>query len=157
MRFILVGASASGKNHLQRKMQLQGAKVGVSFTTRPPRDGEVEGSDYYYITKDTFLQMERNGELYEKVEYNDNFYGLTKEEFKNCDVVIMNAHGVGCITKEDREDSFVIYIDIPHEIRVRRMINRGWDEETIKQRMADDIAEFSGFTDYDLKITNPNF
>lgn len=157
MRFILVGPSASGKNHLQTKMQTQGARAGVSHTTREPREGEVEGYDYYYINKETFLQMKDNNEFYEMVEYNGNYYGLTKEEFDSCDVVILNASGVNSIAPEDRAGSFVIFVDIPQQIRVKRMECRGWDEKTINRRLADDFLEFSEFKNYDLKITNPNF
>ena len=157
MRFILVGPSASGKNYLQVRMESQGARPGVSHTTRAAREGEVDGYDYHYISEDEFLKMESNGDFYEKVNYNGNHYGLTKDEFKKCDVVILNATGVNSIEEEDRTDSFVIYIDIPEDVRLLRMNGRGWDAETIKRRLVDDRIEFSDFTNYDLRITNPNF
>ncbi len=49
-RIILVGKAASGKDHLRRKYESRGFKYAVTYTTRPPIEGEVNGKDYFFIT-----------------------------------------------------------------------------------------------------------
>jgi len=51
-RIILVGKAASGKDHLRKRFESRGFKYAVSYTTRPPREGEIDGKDYIFISED---------------------------------------------------------------------------------------------------------
>ena len=54
-KIIIVGPGGSGKDFLRKKMVNRGFEYGVSFTSRPPREGEEEGVDYYYRDEDFFI------------------------------------------------------------------------------------------------------
>jgi guanylate kinase len=51
-RIVLVGKAASGKDHLRKRFESRGFNYAVTYTTRPPREGEVNGKDYYCISDD---------------------------------------------------------------------------------------------------------
>ena len=74
-RIILVGKAASGKDHLRKRFESRGFKYSVSYTTRPPREGEIDGKDYFFITdeqakkifkSDIKKHMEKAKQLYPK-------------------------------------------------------------------------------------------
>lgn len=80
--FIISGPSGAGEDSilsgLAKKIPL---KKAVTTTTRKMRDGEVDGVDYYFVSKDRFKEMIENDELAEWAQhYNDNYYGVTKDE-----------------------------------------------------------------------------
>lgn len=159
-RIVLVGPTASGKNYLRDKFESKGFTFDVSYTTREPRlsVGEKEGVEYHFITDEKFDNMVLNDELYEKVEYNGFKYGTGRMEWETKDVFIMEPHGVDCITEEDKESCFIIYIDPPLENRVERMKNeRKWTEKQISDRLETDGNKFGNFIKYDMKITTPEF
>lgn len=77
----ITGPSLSGKSTLESMLSSQGVVVRVtSVTTRPPRQGEVDGIHYHFIDKDAFKNKVRSGEMVEHVEFDTNFYGVSKEE-----------------------------------------------------------------------------
>lgn len=69
-RIILVGRAASGKDFIRKKFETRGFRYAVSYTTRPPREGEIDGSDYIFITDEEAQRMISSGEFYEYVEFN---------------------------------------------------------------------------------------
>ena len=108
-KIALVGAGASGKDYLRSKFQSRGFVYGVSSTTRPPRPGEKNGVDYYFLTNDEFNEGIENELFVEWQEFNNWKYGLVKPEFERCDVMILNAEAVDLLEPEYRERLFVIY------------------------------------------------
>ena len=156
-RIILVGRAASGKDHLRKTFEGTGFKYAVSYTTRPPREGEVDGKDYFFLTPEEAVGMIERGEFYEWVEFNGWVYGTSNEQFFNDDIFIMTPTGAGHISKEDRANSFIIFIDIPEEIRRERMLSRSMPGDSVERRLEADRRDFENFKNYDLKITDPNF
>lgn len=159
-RIIIVGPSASGKNILRSRLADRGYTFDVSYTTREIRkdNNEVDGVDYNFISDKEFDRMLSNGELYENVEYNGYKYGTGLHEWNTRDVFIMEPDGIGCITKEDRKDCFIIYLNVDLTVRVDRMrTERKWREDKIMERVMTDIKKFSNFADYDITIANPDF
>ena len=67
-RIVLCGKAASGKDHMRKVLESRGFRYGVSYTTRPPRAGEVDGKDYYFISVDEFEALLEDGYWYEWVE-----------------------------------------------------------------------------------------
>ena len=61
-KVILVGKAAAGKDHMRKVMESRGFIYGISFTTRPPREGEIHGKDYYFLTVEEFEQKIFNNE-----------------------------------------------------------------------------------------------
>jgi len=158
MRLVLCGKAASGKDHLRRRLQDKGFKYGVSYTTRPPRPGEEEGRDYFFITEERFDSMRRDGLWYEWVEFNGWYYGTTIEQFKEtCNLFIMTPIGISGIKPEDRQSTTVIWLDIDRETRVERLRGRDMPGDSMGRRLDADERDFAGFTDFDVRITNTDF
>lgn len=155
-RIILVGRAASGKDHARIKFEERGFKYATSFTTRPPRIGEIEGKDYFFLSEEKFEAMIENDEFYEHVDFNNWHYGTSMKQFYENDVFIMTPFGVSKIHPNDRENSLIIFFDIPLEIRRERLMLRS-DADKVERRLDADEKDFTNFTDYDIRITDPNF
>ena len=74
-----------------------------------------------------------------------------------CNLFIMTPIGVSLIKPEDRSDCTILYIDIPIEVRRERLLNRLMPGDSLDRRIEADENDFRNFTDYDIKINNPNF
>jgi guanylate kinase len=155
-RIILVGKAASGKDHARKLLENQGFKYAVSYTTRPPRTGEENGKDYFFLSVEEFTKMVENNEFYEHVSFNTWQYGTSNSQFFSDDVFIMTPYGISKIHEDDRKRCFIIYFDMDESIRKERLSLRS-DADTVERRLAADAADFENFTDFDIKITNPNF
>ena len=151
-RIILVGPTASGKNFIRDKFREKGYKIDCSYTTRSPREGELEAIDYHFVTPDFFSKMADNNHFYESVKYGEFQYGTGVLEWRNMEVFIMETDGVEHITVYDRKECLVIYINTSSEVRVKRMAERGWDDVKITERIRIDNKNFDNFKDYDLQI-----
>ena len=156
-RVIIVGKGGSGKDHLRKSLSEMGYKYCVSHTSRPSREGEEDGVDYFFVTIEKVSDpdfLEKN--FYEWVTFNGWFYGTSVSEFKQSDLLIMTPSGVEKLRHEDREDSHIIYLDIPEDIRRQRLLSRR-DADDVERRLAADQADFLNFNDYDEQITDPFF
>jgi len=153
-KIIIVGPGGSGKDYLRKKMVNRGFEYGVSFTSRPPRDGEEEGVDYYYRDEDFF---ELNNDLFlELQEFNGWKYGISKGEFSIKNLFILSPAGLRSLPDNFRKDSFVIYLNPPEDIMVKRLKERN-DADSVERRLIADRKDFFEFSDYDIVITNENF
>jgi guanylate kinase len=156
-RIILVGPGASGKDFMRKRLEERGMTYAVSYTTRPPRPGEKDGKDYFFLSQAECQSMKDEDEFYEVIDFNGWSYGTTLKQFYRDDVFIMTPSGLSHLSKEDRAKSFVIFFDIEEEIRKTRLEERVMPGHTVDARLQADRELFAGFSDYDLKITNPNF
>lgn len=156
-RIILVGPGASGKDFMRKRLEERGMTYAVSYTTRPPRPGEEDGKDYYFLSQEQCQAMKDEDEFYEVIDFNGWSYGTTLKQFYRDDVFIMTPSGLSHLSKEDRSKSFVIFFDIDEEIRRQRLSERVMPGHTVDARLEADRKLFAGFSNYDLKITNPNF
>ena len=156
-RIILCGHAASGKDHLRKRLEQKGYEYALSYTTRPPRENETPGTDYRFITEAQAQELIRGGEFYEWVRFNDWIYGTTKEQFYSKNLFIMTPRGLMHLKPQDRQESLIIFIDIPESIRHERLQSREMPGDTIERRMEADRLDFRSFKDYDIRITNPDF
>ena len=156
-RIILVGKAASGKDHARKLIMNNGGKYAVSYTTRPPREGEENGKDYFFISAEEFEWMINKDKFYEYVEFNGWYYGTTNKQMSDDDTFIMTPLGLSHLSKEDRSESFVVYFDIPEDIRKERMLARQGDADSVDRRLAADEADFKTYNDYDIIVTDPNY
>lgn len=156
---ILCGKSASGKDTLLN--ELTSGKWDferiVSTTSRPMREGEEEGKDYFYVSRDEFEQRLENGNFVEHRAYNtlvDNipdtwYYGVEKQELdpEKDYVVVLDLEGAKNFCEAYKNKGFDIltcYIDVPDEVRTERAKNRGsYNESEWNRRLADDNIKFS--------------
>ena len=155
-RIIIVGAGGSGKDYLKNKLVERGFRPSISYTTRNPRAGEIEGIDYYYCNIEKFNSMIDNKELYEYKEFRGWFYGTSLKEFYSSEIFIMTPPSIRELSKKDRKNSFIIYLDIDERIRKMRLSNRN-DVDSVDRRLNTDKEMFENFSDYDLKIVEPDF
>jgi guanylate kinase len=156
-RTIIVGKAASGKDHLRKRYESRGFKYAVTYTTRPPREGEVNGKDYVFISEDESKVLIESGFFYEYVIFNGWVYGTSVSQFYSDDLFIMTPEGISRIKPEDRKNSFIIYVDIEMSMRMTRLTNRNMPGDNMDRRIKADELDFAEFTDYDLRITNPDF
>ncbi len=156
-RIILVGKAASGKDNLRKRFESRGFKYAVSYTTRPPREGEIDGKDYIFLTDEEAKVLIESGFFYEYVIFNGWVYGTSVTQFHTDDLFIMTPAGISHIKPEDRVSSFIIYIDIYLFIRKKRLADRMMPGDSMDRRIEADELDFMGFNDYDLRITNEDF
>lgn len=158
MKIILVGPGAVGKDHLKKRFLEKGFKQSVSYTTRPPRKNEIDGSDYHFVSEDTFKAMIEVNDFREWNIFGDQkwYYGTTVREFKDASLFVMTPSGIKSLLPTERKKCFVIYIDVPVEIR-RERLNARKDADDPERRIKTDIEDFKDFTDYDMRVTNPDF
>ena len=157
-KIILVGKAAAGKDHMRKILEGRGFKYGVSYTTRPKREGEIDGEDYYFLTDEEFANMDDDNQWYEYVQFNSWMYGTTKKQFlKECNLFIMTPKGISHIDPIERKNCTIIYLDIPADVREYRLRNRGDLNDKIERRMEADRIDFENFEDYDLTINNSKF
>jgi guanylate kinase len=156
-RVILCGRAASGKDYLRKLLQEAGLKYQISYTTRPPRQNEIHGIDYFFLSEPTFKEMIDKGEFYEYVVFNSWYYGTSKEQFYSTgSVFIMTPAGLSHLSDNDRDESLVIYLDMPESIRRVRIAERN-DADSVERRIIADNKDFDGFENFDIHIENPEF
>jgi guanylate kinase len=158
-RLILVGKAASGKDHARKVCeQWLGMNYAISYTTRPPREGEEDGKDYFFIPNRDFNKMINEDKWYEYVVFNGWYYGTTREQMETPgQVFIMTPKGLSHLTPEDRQESLVIYFEIDEDIRRNRMNERVGNADSVERRIEADRIDFADYTDYDEKISDPFF
>jgi len=155
-KIVIVGAGGSGKDHLTQRFIEKGFKPSISHTTRPPRPGESEGVDYYFVNSTAFRSLIKADEFYEYKEFNNWFYGVSKVAFDKADLFIMTPPAIEEMDKETRDKCLVIYLDIPEEIRAKRISQRN-DADDVKRRISVDREMFDCFTNYDIRVSDPIF
>lgn len=158
-RVILVGPAGSGKDYLRDILgKVRGFHLDVSVTTRPPRQGEIDGYTYKFITEDDFEKIRREGGFKETARFAGNNYGTLRDNWNRCNVFIMSPAGLKCLTKKERDESFVVYLCPSEIVRRKRLSQRpDFDAAKIEQRTKDDHAAFNSFVDYDVMDTNEAF
>jgi guanylate kinase len=156
-RIILVGRAASGKDYIRKKFEARGFRYAISYTTRPPREGEIDNVDYIFISQEEAQEMIENDDFYEYVEFNGWIYGTTRDQFDEDHVFIMTPSGLAHLDEDSRKKSFVIFIDIDEAVRRERMAIRNMPGDSVDRRIEADRKDFENFTNYDIRITNPDF
>lgn len=150
-KIIIVGPGGSGKDFLRKKFTAKGFTYGISFTSRPPREDEKEGADYFFRDEEFFKS---NEDIFLEVQiFNNWYYGISKGEFEAKDLFILSPGGLKSLSKEDRSRSMVIYLNPPEDLRIERLGMRN-DADSLDRRILADRKDFFQFSDYDIEITN---
>ena len=157
-KIILVGKAAAGKDHMRKILCSRGFEYGISYTTRPPREGEIDGKDYFFLSEGEFKKKIKNDYWYEWKEFNGWYYGTSHRQFTHsCNLFIMTPKGISHIDPVDRKECTIIYLNIPQEVRRKRLEERDMPGDSIERRMEADELDFADFTDFDIEINNDNF
>ncbi|MDO5330954.1 MAG: AAA family ATPase [Bacillota bacterium] len=141
---ILVGASASGKTEVAKYLlEAHGMKKAVTHTSRLPRQGEKDGVDYHFVSKEEFDRLYQDGKMVERVEYNDNYYGCSKAELSDDKCVILEPHGFHKFQSLNDPRLISFHLVADEKTRRKRMRERGDSEEAIESRLKLDREAFS--------------
>jgi guanylate kinase len=134
----ITAPTCAGKNYLLEAMVAAGFGRIVSTTDRAPRDGEVEGLHYFFITTEQSKAMEANGEFAELITYNGTRYGVTKTEMATKlaagmppPIVILEPQGVEEYRKFCGANGYVmfsVYVEAQESIRLARLAVRTTNE-----------------------------
>lgn len=157
MLLILAGKSASGKDTLLNELiKNQNFNPLVSTTTRPMREGENEGKEYFFVSKEQFFNMQRQNKFLEYRSYktlvNNKsdiwYYGMTKQNLdpdKNYAVILDLTGAKACKDYyKDFENVKCVYIDASDNIREKRAIHRkSFDRTEWDRRLITDRSDFS--------------
>lgn len=160
---VVSGPSGTGKgtllNNIRQKENY--IKFSVSATTREPRNGEVDGVNYFFKTHKEFDSMIKNGELVEWVKYCDNYYGTPKkcieDTIKSGFDCLLEIEVEGALNiKNMYPDCVSIFILPPSFDELRRRIEgRGTEKpEAIEKRMEKAIKEMKYVDKYDYVVVN---
>ena len=165
MLVVISGFSGSGKGTLMKKLMesYDYYSLSVSATTRQPREGEKDGRDYFFVTKQKFFEMLQNDELLEYASYVDNFYGTPKsyveQEMEKGKDVILEIEMQGALKiKAKFPESVLVFITPPTVQELSdRLRKRGTEtEEVIRKRLAKAAQEAEGIEAYDYILINDN-
>lgn len=149
---ILTGKSGSGKSLVAHKLTKNGFKPIVTSTTRPPREGEKDGVNYYYLSDMEFKTRIANREMIEYHKYNTEFgiwyYGSSANNIdlnKHDYVIVLTLEGAEAyINYFGAENCIVFYIDAPRSVREQRAKKRGsFNQEEWDRRVKTDNIDFS--------------
>lgn len=157
---VLCGKTASGKDTIQKQLILRGMKSIVSYTTRPPRQGEVDGVAYHFISQEEFLKKRESNFFAESTSYNVAsgetwYYGSAVEDLTDDKVVILNPEGVKEIKKITTLNPKVFYIIADEDTIWNRLRSRGDNSEEARRRLNADDEDFKGINKYiDFAIRN---
>ena len=155
-RVVLVGKAGSGKDYARKLLTDKGYSYGISYTSRPPRIGEVDGVDYFFLSEEKFQEMINDNQFYEHVSFNNWYYGTSVEQIHTQDVFIMTPHGVSKLKPEDRKESLVVYFNIDENTRRERISLRS-DADKVVRRISADREDFKEFDDFDYCVNDAAF
>lgn len=145
---VLCGESASGKSSIEKNLvKNYGYKKVVSYTTRSPRTGEVDGVDYHFIDTDQFNKLKEQGFFAETAQYNGWHYGTAKEDCTNDKVAVLTPHGLRQVSKLQDIDVVSFYINVPRRDRLIKILQRGDNIEEAYRRSLSDVGQFDGIED----------
>lgn len=159
---VLSGFSGAGKSTLTKKLLAEyDYAYSVSATTRKPREGEVDGKDYYFISREAFEKLMAEDALLEHNEYVGNYYGTPKEPVlrhleEGKDVILeIDVNGARQVKKAYPE-AVLIFVTAPSARELaERLTGRGTEgPEVVRKRLAQSIREKDDALSYDYMIIN---
>ena len=164
--FIVSAPSGAGKSSLTAKLLEEDKNVhlSVSYTTRAPRPGEVDGRDYHFVDKPRFMAMLQRGEFLESAEVHGNHYGTSEawiraQRAAGRDVLLEIDWQGAQQVRRIFSDTIGIFILPPSIVELElRMRRRGQDsEEVVRRRMAVAADEMSHAAEFEYVIINNDF
>lgn len=162
---VMSGFSGAGKGTLLKRMlnDYEDYVFSVSMTTRAPREGEVDGKDYFFVNRETFEKTIKEDGLVEYAEYCGNYYGTPKayvdKQLKMGKNVILDIEVQGAMQiKKKFPDALMLFVTPPSiEVLLNRLRSRGTEtEEVIQKRINQAKAECERMDAYEYLVINDN-
>ena len=148
----ICGKSASGKDTLLQQVIAHHSDLHeiVSCTTRPPREGEVDGKNYFFLTPNQFVTLHHRGQLLEMSEFRDWYYGTPEQglDINAINVGVFNPAGIYNLMKNEAVDLFVVQVQASDKTRLMRSLKReiNPDVDEIVRRYMTDKEDFEQFS-----------
>lgn len=164
--FVVSAPSGAGKTSLCRAItdSLEGLTHSISYTTRMPRPGEIDGRDYHFVSQERFQAMVKAGDFAEWAEVHSNFYGTSRRVLddmisKGIDIILdIDTQGAKQIKAKFQSAVFIFIMPPTLDILEERLRNRKSDhEDEIKRRMRRAREEIKDYALYDYLVVNRDF
>ncbi len=164
---VVSGPSGSGKTSLAKKLIdiVPNCYFSISTTTRKPREGEKDGVDYHFISKDQFLSEIDNGGFLEWAEVHGNFYGTSfrpiEKALADKKIVVLNIDVQGHKTLREKFPKLVTSVFITTKnmsvLKQRLSLRNTETTEILEQRVINAISEMRSIGEYDYFFVNDDF
>ena len=164
MMIVLSSPSGAGKTTLTKKLQKNNSNfhISISHTTRPPRPNEIEGQDYYFVTKEKFEKLAKDGNFYEYATIFDNYYGTLRDPVINLlskgkDILFdIDWQGTQQL-KQIKNLPLLTFFIIPPDTQSlkNRLLQRNQDKKhSVEKRMSKFNEEISHWNEYNYVVVN---
>lgn len=160
---VVSGFSGAGKGTLMKRLmeKYDDYALSVSVTTRSPREGEREGREYFFRTREEFKELIAQEQLIEYARYVDNYYGTPKEYVENQlnggkDVVLEIEIQGALEVKKKMPDTLLLFVTAPSAQVLKNILEgRGTESpELIRNRLERACEEAEGISGYDYLLVN---
>lgn len=144
-----MGAAGAGKDAVLKALMAQAPHFHeiISCTTRPPREGEVDGVNYHFLSHDDFAEQINQGKMMEVTIFRDWCYGTSFDNLVSdkINIGIFNPSGVAMLMDDTEIDVFPVWIQASDKTRLLRQLNREHnpDVKEIVRRFTTDEEDFS--------------
>ena len=162
---ILSSPSGAGKTTIVKKLSiLKKYKISVSYTTRTPRSNEINGKDYFFVSKEDFKKLIDQKQLLEHATVFNNYYGSSKNKvFKMLDegqhvIFDIDWQGAQQIKKINSKYNLISFFILPpsKETLINRLSEREKNDKIIDERMKNFKSDVKHWEDYDYVVINDN-
>jgi len=165
MMIIFSSPSGAGKTTLVKLLSEKdkNLRISISFTTRIPRNNEVDGKDYFFVDEKKFNELVKDGSFYEYAKVFKNFYGTPKKQVidslkEGKDVLFdIDWQGTQQIKKQKLESKLISFFILPpsiDELKKRLSSRDSQDKSIVENRMIQFDNDLSHWKDYDYIIIN---
>lgn len=164
MLIVLSGPSGVGKGTVRKALFDEpdtDFQYSISMTTRQPRDGERDGVDYFFVSKEQFEENIKNGEMLEYAKYVDNYYGTpltyVNETLDSGKDVFLEIEVNGAMqVRANCPDAVFVFLTPPDLMELKhRLIGRGTEEiDVINARIKKAVSEIKMMRNYDYAVVN---
>ena len=159
---VVSGPSGSGKGTVNKRLlAMDDFRFSVSATTRAPREGEVDGVSYFFITREEFEKRIRSGDMLEYNVYSGNYYGTPREMVENVLAegknIILEIDVNGAMQVKQKYPDAILIMLLPPSFAVQeqRLRDRGTEsEEVIRMRLEETRREVPRIGEYDYVVYN---
>ena len=160
---VVSGFSGAGKGTLMKALleKYHNYALSISATTRSPREGEQDGREYFFVTRDKFESMIEEKELIEYAKYVNNYYGTPRQyvfqQMADGKDVILEIEIQGALkVRRQFPDALLLFVTPPSaEVLKNRLIGRGTETmDVIEHRLARALEEAEGLEEYDYLVVN---